>query len=48
VGEGTDKSLIKLLKTVNVQINPLYGSWTTALPAPYLPQVWPAGAAAPS
>jgi len=48
VGEGTDTSFIKLLKTVNVQVNPLYGSWTTALPAPYLPQVWPAGAAAPS
>ena len=48
VGEGTDTSLIKLLKTVTVQVNPLYGSWTTALPAPYLPQVWPAGASAPS
>ncbi len=48
VGAGTDTSLIKLLKTVKVQVNPLYGSWTTGLPAPYLPQVWPAGAAAPS
>ncbi len=48
VGEGTDRSLIKVLKTAKVQVNPLYGSWTTALPAPYLPQVWPAGAAAPS
>lgn len=48
VGEGTDTSLIKLLKAVDVQVNPLYGSWTKALPAPYLPQVWPAGAAAPS
>jgi hypothetical protein len=47
VGEGTDTSLIKLLKAVNVQVNPVYGSWTVALPAPYLPQVWPAGAAAP-
>jgi hypothetical protein len=48
VGEGTDTSLIELLKTVAVHVNPLYGSWTTALPAPYLPQVWPAGASAPS
>ncbi len=47
VGEGTDTSLIKLLKAVTVQVNPLYGSWTVRLPAPYLPQVWPAGAAAP-
>ena len=48
VGVGTDTSLIKLLKTATVQVNPLYGSWTKALPAPYLPQVWPAGAAAPA
>ena len=47
VGEGTDTSLIKLLKAVTVQVNPLYGSWTTALPEPYLPQVWPAGAGTP-
>ncbi len=47
VGEGTDTSLIKLLKAVNVQVNPVYGSWTVALPVPYLPQVWPAGAGAP-
>jgi hypothetical protein len=48
VGEGTDTSLIKLLKATTVQVNPLYGSWTAALPAPYIPQVWPAGAAAPT
>ena len=47
VGEGTDTTLIKLLQSVTVQVNPLYGSWTTRLPAPYLPQVWPAGASAP-
>jgi hypothetical protein len=47
VGEGTDTSLIKLLKAVTVEVNPLYGSWTAALPAPYLPQVWPAGAGTP-
>jgi hypothetical protein len=48
VGVGTDNSLIKLLKATTVQVNPQYGSWTAALPAPYLPQVWPAGAATPT
>jgi hypothetical protein len=48
VGEGTDTTLIQILKAATVDVNPLYGSWTTALPAPYVPQVWPAGASSPS
>ena len=48
VGEGSDTSLINLLKAAAVQVNPQYGSWTTKLPVPYLPQVWPAGASQPS
>lgn len=48
VGEGSDTSLINLLKAATVEVNPQYGSWTTKLPTPYLPQVWPAGASQPA
>jgi hypothetical protein len=47
-GDTSDSGLIKILKAANVKVDPAFGSWTTALPAPpYIPQVWPAGESNP-
>ncbi len=47
-GDANSTGLTTILKSAKVQVNPAYGSWTTALPAPpYIPQVWPAGESAP-
>jgi len=43
-GDANNTGLTKILKASKVDVNPSFGSWTTALPAPpYIPQVWPAG-----
>jgi hypothetical protein len=47
-GDEGGTGLSKILKAADVKIDPTFGSWTTALPAPpYIPQVWPAGQASP-
>lgn len=47
-GDTSDTGLIKILKAASVRVDPAFGSWTTALPAPpYIPQVWPAGESSP-
>jgi hypothetical protein len=47
-GDSTDSGLVRILKAADVQVDPSFGSWTTALPSPpYIPQVWPAGQGSP-
>jgi hypothetical protein len=47
-GDANDTGLTRILKASKVEVNPSYGTWTTALPAPpYIPQVWPAGQGTP-
>jgi hypothetical protein len=47
-GDANDTGLTRILKAAKVDVNPSYGTWTTALPAPpYIPQVWPAGQSSP-
>jgi hypothetical protein len=47
-GDVSGTGLTRILKAADVKVDPAYGSWTTALPSPpYIPQVWPAGQAAP-
>ncbi len=47
-GDASNTGLAKILKAAHVNVDPAFGSWTTALPSPpYIPQVWPAGQANP-
>ena len=47
-GDANNTGLTTILKASSVDVNPSYGTWTTALPAPpYIPQVWPAGQSSP-
>ncbi len=47
-GDASNTGLIRILKAADVKVDPSFGSWTTALPAPpYIPQVWPAGEGSP-
>lgn len=47
IGGTDDTSLVDILKHADVQVDPAYGSWTTGLQSPFLPQVWPPGVKSP-